>query len=87
MEFIGGVQMAEVEFKAEETLRLEVLLDLEDALLSWAFLRVDRKDQGLRLKICLQLLLRIAKLIDSQSIIVFASLLVQPFHLHVVFLH
>ena len=47
MEFIGGVQMAEVEFKAEETLRLEVLLDLEDALLSWAFLRVDRKDQGL----------------------------------------
>ena len=68
--------MAEVEFKAEETLGLEVLLDLEDALLSWAFLRVDRKDQGLRFKICLQVFLRVAKLIDAQSIIVLTSLLV-----------
>jgi len=43
--------MAEVEFESKETLSLVVFLDLEDALLSGALLRVDRENQGFGLEI------------------------------------
>ena len=57
VKLVRGVQMSQVEFQSKQTLGLEVLLNLEDALLAGALLRVDRQNQGLGLQICLQLVL------------------------------
>ena len=73
--------MSEVKLEAEETLGFEVVVNLEDALLPRALLRVDRKDEGFRRERVSEEIVVVSELFQLKLCFILSSCLLHLLHL------